>query len=589
MFGRVESAKRIRVATATPLRKDVAISIAPDSDDCDSAHFGWVGPVFVLALVALVTIAELADVFGWRPLSSRWSSVGLIALSLAVAAVAAKALGAFGGDHGRRLPETVGWDRWGLMSLLPGAVLVAYAVQRQLALPRSDRVEWFLGGDHVRHLLLVVEERATGSLSYTHEVYPRAWQTLLTAVWSASGAQPGSASGLVSLIDLMSTAVWLLFALLVVVTGQLATTLAHRVGLQPRAAGLAGLTAGSLALLPSFLGNYQVLGFENSILAAVLLAVVARELLARPESLNALVLCGASIALMANTWQLLLPAVGASFAFCAIAVVRRLGRAGLGWVGTVGMLAAAIGAPGMLAVVRGVGVGHASDAGVVAPLPLVLLPLGLLALIIVLLHWSRELTVLGFAVLASLPGLTGLGLAVRVGIPPTQYYPSKLIWHTALLGLAPLGVLVAYGIQTLRRRPSVLATGTRAAATVALAVVVAYAFAAPLGAQFHKWSTVHGGPVLAALTTPGAQSAQVVWLSTGRLDGAIARLFLDYYRADDTSQRTPQAPLSVAAECRLLKASGSATVLSDQPSSAVAARYRCVGGVRTLAVRWRVG
>jgi hypothetical protein len=471
------------------------------------------------------------------------------------------------------------------MSVLPGAVLVAYAAQRQLALPRSDRVEWFLGGDHVRHLLFVVDERATGSLSYAHEVYPRAWQTLLTAAWSASGAQPGSPSGLVALIDVMSTAVWLLFALLVVVTGQLATTLAHRVGLESRAAGLAGLTASSLALLPSFLGNYQVLGFENSIFAAVLLAVVARELLARPDSFIALIVCGACVALMANTWQLLLPAVGAGFAFCAIALIRRTGRAGLGCVAAVGTPAAAIALPGVLAVVSRLGVGAASDAGVVAPLPRILLPLGLLALVIVVVQWWREWTVLGFAVVVSLPALTGLGLAVRVGIPPTQYYPSKLIWHTALLGLVPLGVFVASGIQMLRRRSSMLAAVARGACTVTLAVVVAYAFASPLAAQFHKWSTVHGGPVLAALTTPGAPSAQVVWLSTGRLDGAITRLFLDYYRADRTSQRTPQSPLGVTEECQLLKASAAPMVLSDEQPSVVAARYRCIAGVGAIEVR----
>jgi hypothetical protein len=116
---------------------------------------------------------------------------------------------------------------------------------------------------------------------------------------------------------------------------------------------------------------------------------------------------------------------------------------------------------------------------------------------------------------------------------------------------------------------------------------VAYAFAVPYAAQLHKWSTVHSKPVLAALTTPGAASAQVVWLSSGRLDSTITRILLDYYRVDRTTQWTPQQPLSVVAECQLLKSSSNPTVLSDEQPSAVVERYRCVASLATVAVARR--
>lgn len=533
-------------------------------------------------MLTVVAVAEFAGVVGWRPLANRWASGGLVALSLVVAVGAVRA---FPSDRTKTRRVSSETDRWRALSLLPAATLVAYAVQRQLALSRADRVEWFLGGDHVRHLIFVVDERATGSLTYAHAIYPRAWQTLITAVWSTSGARLDTASGLVSLVDIMSTAVWLLFALLVAITGQIGMTLAGRVGLTSSGAGLAGLVAGALAMLPSFLANYQALGFENSVVAAVLLAVVARELLDRPDSYAALIVSGASVALMANVWQLLLPPTVAAFGFCAVALARRVGRRALAWVLVVGVVATSIAAPGMVDAVTGIGIGHATDAGVVAPLPLVLLPMGCIALAIVLGRSLSDVRVLGFGVVAGLPAVTGLGVAAWVGIPATQYYPSKLIWHTALLCLVPIGVLAARGLQALRDRTSLLAVVAKVTGAVALALVVAYAFAAPLAAQLHKWSTVHAGPVLAALTTPGAPTAQVVWLSGGRADSTITRILLDYYRADRTSHRTSQTPLSVHQECQLLTASGAPMVLSDEQPSAVKLRYSCINRVSTIEVR----
>ncbi len=432
---------------------------------------------------------------------------------------------------------------WGLLPLVPAAVLVGYAVRGQF-LSRGTRVEWFLGGDHVRHLLFVADERNAGMLTYAHQVYPRAWHTLVAAVWSASGAKP-DAAGFVSLVDQMSTAVWLLAALLALVTGRLGAVLARRCGLSPAGVGVAGLVAGALALLPSFMANYLSLGFENSQLAAVLLAVVAIEVVERPDSRSALVVCATSAALMAHTWQLLMVPVGLGVAICAVTLIRRRPVSGVAWTLVMGAVSLAVAAPGLLSVVRSVGVGHATDAGVVAPLPLVLLPLAVLGAVVLGFRRRRDWRVVACVVLVLVPAFTGLALAARVGIPPTQYYPSKLIWHTAALGLAPLGVLTAQVLVALHERSSAVAVATRTVTTAALVVIVAYAFATPVAAQLHQWSKVHGATVLTAVTTPDAQSAQVVWLGSGHADDdRIVRILLDYYRVAQTTQRTPQGPLT---------------------------------------------
>lgn len=465
---------------------------------------------------------------------------------------------------------------------MPAAVLLGYAVERQF-LPRGTRVDWFLTGDHVRHLLYVADERVTGSLTYAHQVYPRAWHTLLAAMWSASGAQP-DAAGFVSLVDQMSTAVWLLAALLALVTARLGAVLARRCGLSPAGMGVAGLVSGTLVLLPSFLENYMALGFETSLVAAVLLAVVATEVLERPGSRSALVVCATSAAVMAHTWQLLMPPVAVGVAVCAVMLIRSSRASGLAWTLVVGALSVAIAVPGILSVVSSVGIGHATDAGVVAPLPRVLLPVTVLAAVVVAYRGRSDWRIVTGVVVTVIPALTGLWLAARVGIPPTQYYPSKLIWHTAVLGLAPLGVLTSQALVTLHARVSLAAAALRAVVTAALALVMVYAFVTPLGAQLHKWSSVDGETVLAAVTTPGAASAQVAWLGKGYADDTIARILFDYYRVGKPLVLTPQKPLKTSEECQLLRKSPTPAVVSDEPLAAVSARYPCVPSVRVVPV-----
>jgi hypothetical protein len=257
------------------------------------------------------------------------------------------------------------------------------------------------------------------------------------------------------------------------------------------------------------------------------------------------------------------------------------------WVLAVVTGSAVIAAPGLLAVVRSVGVGHATDSGVVAPIPEMLLPAGVAASLVLAYTWRAEWRVPTMTGMVMLPALIGLGLAARVGILPTQYYPSKLIWHTAVLGLAPLAVVVAQGLLALRMSRSLRVGALRAIATVSLVGVVAFAALAPSAAQLHVWSTVDGDAVLSAVTSPGADRAQVVWLRSSAMDSTVTRILLDYFRAGSTGARTSQVRLAVAAECALLEGSPSPTVLSDQPHGAVLARYGCVPHVSTVQVSHR--
>ena len=144
------------------------------------------------------------------------------------------------------MPDRRWWLR--LVVAAPALVLVGYALVAFL-LPTSSRVEWFVNGDHVRHLVLVADERARGALSYEIRPYPRGWHTSVALLWSALGG-PGSPPQLAGLIDLMSTCAWLLSAALALATATLGAAVATRVGLRPVAACVAAAVAASVTLWP---------------------------------------------------------------------------------------------------------------------------------------------------------------------------------------------------------------------------------------------------------------------------------------------------------------------------------------------------
>lgn len=521
----------------------------------------------VVALSALVAVASTLGPLGLRPLVPGVPGLLTLVGFVGVAAVSFTWL--------RRGVRRCGRPtRPATMRLVavafPALLLVAYLVAaRRLSV--GQRIEWYLGGDHVRHFIMTAGEQATGWLSYSGESYPRAWHTLQATTWSALGLRPEA--DVVALLDLSATLVWLLSALLTLSTASLAATWAHRSGLAPNWSAAAGAAAGFVTLTAWFLGNYQGLGLEGSLVSACTLAAVLRTQVVVPADARALVVSAAGVVVIAHSWQLLLPVVGLAALRSAVLVARRHGRAGM--IGGLALAAASLGAaaPSLVAVVNDIGIDHATDADVEVPVPWVVLGLGLAAAGAFGLRgtpWARWVLAL-----MVLPAVTGLALAGYVGITPDTYYSSKLLWHSAALLLAPLALGAAGLSSALSAAGSRAAAVLRApAATVAL-IAMALAAIQPAAAFLGFWSTVDGPTVLRLLTTPGAGTAQVV-RSSGDLDtDTLTRTLLDAVRPEPGVLRTPQRPVTLAEECDLLVQASTPVVLSDLAEADVRQRYRC--------------
>jgi len=530
---------------------------------------GTVGPVFVLTLACVVVVAVASDLVGWKPLASRWTS--LLVLVVVVLLVAGTWLRTKGtaAPGGSSHPAPRRRLRWLLAA--PSLVLVGYAVGA-LFLSRASRVEWFLNGDHVRHLVLVADIQANGALSYDSRIYPRAWHTAVALLASVAGVD---STGLLGLIDVMATATWLLSALVALTTATLTFSVGRRAGLAPVPACLTGALGGAATLWPSFLGHYQALGLESSLIAAVVLAVCLRELLERLGSLTAFLVCAAGLTVMGHTWQLLLPVSGAAALVSGWVYLRAGRRLRVITVGSVAVAVTLVVLPSLTAVATTVGVGHAAVADIVAPVPV--LTLVGAAASVVLLAWRRRADVPLLVVLAlvALPAITSFALAARVGVSVTTYYPAKLLWHSALLGLAAVGAVAGLLWSRLGEARPAFAAPARALMGAVGALCALGAVYAPSPAFTGAWSTADGATVLSLVTAEGAERATVVW-SDGRLNtDAVTRIVLDAYRPEDSRVDTAQQRLDVEGDCRLLEAAPEPVILSNRPEAEVRARYGC--------------
>lgn len=554
------------------------------------------GPAFVLALTACVAISEAFGALHWRFLHSQAASLAVLVLVVAAPVVTLAVLSA-GTRSSGQVPGArhAVATRHTLVAAVPAGLLLALLLASSVR-PMPQRVEWFLGGDHLRHLVLVAHEQAVGYLDYAASPYPQGWHSLVTVGWSAAGGSR-DATGLASLVTWMSVAAWCLSALLALVVAQLARSAARRSGLGPATATGAALVAGTLTLGPTFLANYQSLGFETSLVACVLLAVAAREVVERAASVRALVVTAAATAVMAHVWQLLLPAAAVTFLAVVVAVVRDARSSGaatgvMGRSSTVvavvlsATVATVVGMPGLLAVVRDVGVGHARDAQVDAPLPLLLLPVGLVSVVaLAALRRSRASWLL--AALVGTVVATACLLALVLAMPVTQYYPAKLLWTAAVLALPALACWVSLGLRRLWQADLRAAAALRVAVGVVTAAVVGLCVASAAQPLFGGWTTTDGPVVLGAVTTPHADRAQVVWLPDpdplqATIDSTRAGILLDFFGKGRVVYVRPQSPLTVDQECELLRAAAKPAVLSSAPAPEVRRRYACAQDLEVL-------
>lgn len=530
----------------------------------------------VLVMGAILAVGEAASVARLAAYHHAAVCRGLLVAAAALVVVVAALRGR---------PSRAGWrpDVAALCAAVPAAALVAVAVVLAVR-PAADQVQWFLEGDNPRHLIFAAQTWGDGGLDYGADPYPRGWHALTALLWGASGAS-WQASGLVSLLELMTSATWGLAGLLTLATGLLARALALRLGVVGIWRGLLPLLAGSVLLTPPFLANYLALGFQNSLVAALVLATVSLEILHAGGRARSLAVMAAGVAVVANAWQLLLPAALLALIWAAVLHLRGsgAGRTRSAWV-TVALAAAVAGVvslPGVAAVVVQTGLDHGVNAGVDAPLPVGWLAAGLASTLALVLLSGRRVEVLAVPGILVTTVATGLALAVVLRISPALYYPSKTLWHASALGLPVVFAVLGWGLSRARWAsrpgpPLAVLAGVSIAATL-------LCLTSPSAAVRGSWSSVEGAPVIAMVTSRGVEGAQVIWTDDPE-DDTLARILLDFYRVDDTLQRTVQHPSTVEEDCRLLRSAPIPTVASDRPHESVRARYACVPSVRVIAI-----
>jgi hypothetical protein len=195
--------------------------------------------------------------------------------------------------------------------------------------------------------------------------------------------------------------------------------------------------------------------------------------------------------------------------------------------------------------------------------------------------WRRDRRILALAAMVLGTAASAPILAATVGIPVTRYYPSKLLWISAVLGLAPLGVWLSRWTDRIWKVRGRTTVPARSAVVVFSALFLLICAVNPARALY-SWARVDGSKVLSALRAPNAGSAQVVWLPGEPNESTIARILLDFYRVEHHEPFLPQQPLALSEECALLRLSSSPTVLSTGSAADVRTRFACVPDVQVV-------
>jgi hypothetical protein len=248
------------------------------------------------------------------------------------------------------------------------------------------------------------------------------------------------------------------------------------------------------------------------------------------------------------------------------------------WVLTLAVASVAVSVPGLAAVASKVGVDHAAVGQVVAPLPAGFLVAALVAFAILLAR-RRTPALVAWAAPVLLTVLVGVLLAIRVGVPLTGYYPSKVLWTAAVLGLPAAGVVGSLGLRWVAGRDLPLRAALGAPLAGLLLVAGGGAMGGPAAAFDGAWSRVDSRTVLAAVTDQRSVGALVVWVPGDQWDSYFARLMLDFYRMPQQDQMTEQGDLDVTAECAAMLGSSERKLVTTADASQVAARYPCAGSL----------
>lgn len=467
--------------------------------------------------------------------------------------------------------------------MLPGLGMGALSVASVVGRPGLVS-GWVFGGDHVRHLAMVVQTYRSGALDYSTQSYPRAWHTLLAALWSSGGAAVDG-PGFTDLVTIVAVCCWGVFAVISLAVALLAQLLARDLGLSHRGSDVAGLVAGTLVLGSPFAGDYLALGFETSSLAGLALVVAALQVVRATGSRVSVLTCAGAVFVVANAWPLLIPGVGVALPLTAWSLVRHrpLRVAVVGLVGAALLLGLSLvpvvsAATAFDVASQGAAVGDAS-----------LLPAGgwavaaALAVVAGLVFRLGGRAVVRYSVVVVVTCLVGPALAWYSGVSLSSYYPAKTLWAAGLVGLPWLACLVVAGVSAansttgVRRLPLVpLAAGT--------AAVSALSIAAPVLALFGSWSPVDGDSVVQAVRARGASGAQVFWSGGDWALDATIQSLLPFYSIGPDDYPSPVPRDSLEDQCARLRGAGTPTVLSPVDPATVRARFSCVPDITVIEV-----
>lgn len=530
-----------------------------------------VGAVLLMATTVVLPLA--AGVVGAEVLHAAPVTRGMLVLA-AVATVAwAWHLGA---DEGVR-PARSGTEL--ALGSAPAALMLGLLVV--IVATGSARLSWFLSGDHLRHVGLTTRTLEAGALEYGMLSYPHGWHALMATMWASTG-QDRDGAGLRALVELQAAATWAVLALVPLLLGLTATTLARARGLGPRHAGVAGLVAGSLVLGPAFYGDYVPRGFDTTLLVLLVVAAAVHVTTIAPGSALALATAVSATVVTAHSWQVLLVPAGllTAFVLWRRRPWRERGSVLVNDVVTVGV-GALVSLPGVAAAVGGFGVAGAAEAGDVPPPVIGWFVVVVLAAAVVARQGERgPVTILVATVAATF--LTSVLLAVLAGVGLSSYYPSKTLWVAAALGLPAVGCLVGVVLSGLDgdsvgRRAGYVVVGT----LTGLAVAVSAATPA-LGVLRGVWGAADADVVMRTVTAGSAPDAVVVWRVSDEVDDATSQLLLDFYTATARTPRLGLAPRTAVEQCALLLQAREPVVLSEAPEPEVRSRFACVPGLRVV-------
>ncbi len=470
----------------------------------------------------LVAVLTVADLLGLTLLASTTQSRALLLVTTLVG-VAAVLLG------GRPSAAPLANKRE-LLACAPASGLLLVAVwlsQQPTAFALSS---FLLSWDNGAHVLSSSAIGRSGTLSYSDDGYPRGLHALVALHVTSTGPVAVTPPLLERFLLTQSFLTWVLFTFLSATVGLVTLRLLdHRRSMPSTAVGAAGFVAGLAVLTPSFLGFTMVFGFETTIAVGFVLAVVSLELLRERHPLRESLMATAAFVATAHTYQLALPVVAVPLLAAGLRLVLvRPAHWAVGMGACLLLLSTAI--PPALSVLRTIGVGAVGTHGELAPLPQALLVTGL-ASTLWLLATSRRASALVFAVMALTFVASALAMAAVGDTDLDDYYPTKMLWHAALLTLPLLASIGAQMLHTWARFTRSIPFVRLTSVSVALCAALLVGAAAIHGTYLAVTTGIPGDP-LAAVLHPEDEAAACM-LESGHARKVAVRL-LYFYRADPT-------------------------------------------------------